>query len=616
MQEVWRTNLTLLAVAVVAGALFFSHLGELWPLAPVDLVADRGALEAEARRELAERGLDVAGYQAASRLVVDDAALDYLQRAFGFDRTQKLIAGGLPVFVYEVDFKRRGEPDSLWAMVRPAETDRGTAGGVGGVDRPGRPDGKDRVRLAGWGRSLQEDAPGARLDREAARKLAEPVVARMGRSGPSWREQGSADQVLPARTDHRFLFERLLSERPELRERLTVTVAGDRVVAVDLALVVPEAARRTERARQAPVVALQTVGFGALGVALIGAFAVFLLRLRDGTARLGQPALWAALIGLCFLLTRALEGAALLLAWDPLWPRWVADLQQLGLAAAGGALITLVLLVVISAGDALDRRVTARASAQPGDGRPASDAPDHLSEPPPSRRGPLPGRRGASLWLAGRGRLAAPAVGLASLRGFLVGVTCGGVLTAALLALEAFTGARVPIQPQGFFFYALNSDAPALSTLLYFLMVALAEELGYRFFAGSWVLAALDGRRLAGAAAVVVPALIYGTTHTGLTFLPPEDPFWGRALVFTLVGCVWGWAFLRFDALTVVLSHWTADLFIFNWPRLASGRPELVVTAVATIAVPLVPAALWLGSSLVGRGRRSRRVGRSRPPSG
>jgi hypothetical protein len=61
--------------------------------------------------------------------------------------------------------------------------------------------------------------------------------------------------------------------------------------------------------------------------------------------------------------------------------------------------------------------------------------------------------------------------------------------------------------------------------------------------------------------------------------LPPAEPFWARALVMTLVGCVWGWAFLRYDALTVVVSHLTADLFIFNWPRLASGDPGLIVRA-------------------------------------
>jgi hypothetical protein len=88
----------------------------------------------------------------------------------------------------------------------------------------------------------------------------------------------------------------------------------------------------------------------------------------------------------------------------------------------------------------------------------------------------------------------------------------------------------------------------------------------------------------------VIPALIYGLTHTRLDFLPPAEPFWGRAAVMTLVGCVWGWAFFRYDALTVVLSHLSADLFIFNWPRLTSHDPATVAAAALTMAAPLLPA--------------------------
>ena len=75
--------------------------------------------------------------------------------------------------------------------------------------------------------------------------------------------------------------------------------------------------------------------------------------------------------------------------------------------------------------------------------------------------------------------------------------------------------------------------------------------------------------------------------------MPPAEPWWGRALVLSVVGCVWGWAFLRYGALTVVLSHFTADLFIFNWPRLASGQTAVVTISALTIAVPLLPALIW-----------------------
>ena len=67
------------------------------------------------------------------------------------------------------------------------------------------------------------------------------------------------------------------------------------------------------------------------------------------------------------------------------------------------------------------------------------------------------------------------------------------------------------------------------------LAVALAEELGYRFFAGTWLLQWTGRRWLA----IVVPAVIYGLTHTRLDFLPPAEPWWARALVLTLVGAVW-----------------------------------------------------------------------------
>ncbi len=56
----------------------------------------------------------------------------------------------------------------------------------------------------------------------------------------------------------------------------------------------------------------------------------------------------------------------------------------------------------------------------------------------------------------------------------------------------------------------------------------------------------------------------------------------------------------------MVLSHFTADLFIFNWPRLASGRPDLVTAAVLTIMVPLIPAFLGGGVWLFRRAKHNR----------
>ena len=556
-----RSDLFLALAALVGAAVFFASLERLWPLAEMDLHVPDRVLEAEAREVLRAAGVDVPEHAAESALRVDSLLLDYLQRSFGEDEAQRLIAAGFPVYRYEVLLKLRGDPDRYFVNLHPG----GEAGSAG-------------LELLSWGRTVQEDASGAELDEADGRQLALSALAPWlgegaAEEGPggagAWSEEGVYAQGRPHRRDHFFVYERHLSEDPPLRERLVATVSGAEVTAVDHVLVPPEAARRAARIRRAPVVALQSVGFLLAAVAVVGAFAVFLTRLRAGTARLGPAARWVAVIAVCFFATQALQSHQLLFEWDPLWPRWVAALQSLGAAGALGSWVLLVLFVVIAAGDALDREA------------PAGGV-----------------RRGDSLWEVARGRLLSAPVGLASLRGFLVGLVCGGVLAGSVLAIDALGGGWPPIQPQGFFFYALNSQAPAVATLLYFLMVALVEELAYRFFAGTWLLAVTGRRWLA----IVAPAILYGTTHTGLEFLPPADPFWGRAVALTLVGCVWGWAFLRFDALTVVLSHFSADLFIFNWPRLGSGDPVLIAKAAATIAVPLLPAVLWF---LLGRGQRS-----------
>lgn len=606
MSRPLRTDRWLWPLAALAGLLFFASLGRLWPLADTDLTLPRGTRVARAAETLVGRGLlraaaDTSAYVVATRVHVDEAALDYVQRAFGRDAAQALVRAGAPLAMHDVLLRRAGDPDGLSVTLHPA----------GGT-------------LA-WSRGVQDDAPGARLPLDSARLLARsalrgalgggPLVDSTGRpldaapgerlafvppdrarslaelwDAAPWVETGASSRVRPSRVDHTLTFERLVrvaadgtpttalagapgpagASPDELRERAVLVVSGDRVTGARRALVVPAAGDRAARARAAPERALQTAGFALLVVGAIGALAVFLLRLRDGSARLGRAAYWSGIVFTCAFVTQALADYTLLARWDPLWARWIATLSELAWQSQGTAWMFVVLFAFIAAGDALDREVTAGTRAP----------------------------RATTLWRLGQGGVADPEVGLASARGFAVGLVCGGVMAATVLALGRLGGAFVGVQPTGFFFYALNSSAPSLATLLFFTNIALLEELGYRLFAGSWLLR-LTRRPWV---AVVVPALVYGLTHTGLSFLPPVEPFWGRALVMSLVGCVWGWAFLRWDALTVVTSHLTADLFIFNWPRLASEHAEVRVAAALTVAAPLVPALVAAVAALRRRG--------------
>jgi len=529
--------LAVAAAAAVAGVLFVGSLSTLWPLVDADLTASPAALERQAREFLSGRGFDLAGYESASVVTVDAEALDWAERAFGRERTQEWIREGLPFVEHQVALKRAGDPHSLAVRIQP------------------------NVGVTGWSRRTEEDDPGASVEPAAARGLAvDALSGGLGLTVDSWTERSATVFERPARRDHAFTFERTLSAQPELRERAVVVVAGDRVVQAERRVVVPGPARRAARAAEAPGRALETAGFVVLAIAAAAAFWVFLTRLRAGAVRLERAAALAGIAWLCLVGTWFLQTGSLFAAWEPLWPRWVATFQTLALRAAEQFWMVLVLLALIAAGDSLDRETGAG--------------------------------RGEALWSFLALRWRDREVGRSAVLGWLVGLLAGGALAAAVLALGALAGAPTALQPRGFFFYALNSASPALSTLLFFLNVALLEELGYRFFAGAW-LESLGARPWV---AIVVPAAIYGLTHTRLDFLPPAEPFWARPLALTAVGCVWGWAFFRFGALAVVLSHWTADLFIFNWPRLASGKPATVAVAVATVLVPLIPVLFSLRS--------------------
>jgi len=533
--RIGRLGWPLALLCLAAGVLFFASLDRLWPLANLDLNVDRDVVIEQARDHLRSRGFEVADLRAIGRINVNGPALDYVERTFGREQAQEWIRAGHPLFEYQVLLKRHGSPTRFRVLWHP------------------------EIGVSGWTRSMEEDEPGASLSIDEARALAESALGDMLETEASlFSAQSSSSHDRPDRRDHYFGFERDLQADPELRERVGVVVAGDRVVAFRRSLIVPAAAARDARSRRAPREALQLVGFVLLGMAAIVACWVFLTRLGAGEIDLRRVWFWPTATFVFLMGAFALERPSVFASWDPLWPKWISDFQYL--VGRAGATIWLIpiLLALVAAGEAIDR--------QTGAGR------------------------ATSLLALGRGRLTDPAVARASGRGFLIGLLCGGAMTAAVLLLQLVTDAPTGLQPRGFFFYTLNTTAPALTSILFFMGVALSEELGYRFFLGSWLMQWRGSRALA----IGLPALIYGLTHTSLTFLPTAEPFWARALILTVVGAVWGWAFLRYDALTVVLSHFTADLFIFNWPRLASGDAWIVGTTLATFVVPLAPLLLSL----------------------
>lgn len=529
-------DLALLGAALLGGVLFFASRSHLWPETGLDLVVASSELETRARAQSDAVGLPAGEWTAASRLDLDVPALSWLESTRDLPEVRRLLRAGVPVYRHVVQFKRAGESSTVSVYLQP--------------------DGK----LDGWERTLDDDVPGVRLDSLAAWTKARTwILLHLGEDLQDWDLRSHAGRVLDARTDHEFLLERQREDAAGLRERMHVRIAGDQVVEAHREAVVPPSFLRERRQRQAPEDFVRTLALTVFATLGCAAFLLKLRGLRKGLVGLRIPAIGAALVLVCLGLSRVLRPARILELWDPMGPHWMAFGRILLGGVVNDLLPAVMVFSFLAASDALDRQ-----------------APRH---------------RGISLRYFLRLRWQHVDVGHASLRGFLLGLVAGGVLAGSTWLLSLLPGARIDIQPRGFFFHGINSSWPTIVLGAFFLQIALVEELGYRHFAANAILRLRLGRVIA----VVVPALVYGAVHAGLDFLPPGNPWWARVIPITLVGAMWGVAFLRWDALTVVLSHWACDLFLFNQPRLSSESPAIWLSALACIGLPLLPALVNLG---------------------
>jgi membrane protease YdiL (CAAX protease family) len=364
----------------------------------------------------------------------------------------------------------------------------------------------------------------------------------------SWIRSKESSSQKENRTDYNIVYEKRIS--PWFKQTLSLKLCGDQLCMYRPGIEVSAQAKRELRKREAPRQLFFYLGL--LGILIGGLCALIVLFRNNKRVSFSALAKTLVVVALGLFAVEFLQTGRMFYRWDPLWS-WGIHLFK---DTISNLLWNAPMLLFVF--------VFAAAAMKMG------------------------GKKGRSLQRALKGHFFHPEVGRASGWGFLVGLLCGGVLAFTVLFFKQF--GAVPMQPQGFFSYAVNSASPAWSTLFFFLNIAFLEEFGYRWFGTLFVAQTFSGNsKLKILLVYLIPSLIFGFMHTTMEFLPPFDPFWARALMMTLVGMVWTWAFRRFDVLTVVLSHWVCDLFIFNWPRLASGEPALQLSAILTIIVPVIP---------------------------
>lgn len=521
-----------------------------FPAAAIELDLSRAEIREAAGDYLSRFGADPDTFEHTLTFEVDEGAAVFLQRVWGLEETGRFARERLALWHWRARWFRPGEQEEFVLRLAP----------------DGRP-----LRFA---HVIPEAAPGDSLTLDAARAIAAAFVERdLALDLSEWRLEDQSTEARDNRLDHSFTWELEGSEiewRPEDPQagtasiRLQVTVQGSKVDGFRRYLDVPELFLRELRSSLSIGGVLAAAALGLGGAFVIAALILgFMLHKRD-EVRWG-PGLYVGVIVAAAVSISGLLSFPLLKAQYPTdIPYGVFVVTFIGGSIVGGALVGLAIWVTSATGEALARESFSRAL------------------------------RGFSDWV--RGRLFTRAAAREVWRGYAVGLAFLGYLTVFYVVGTRQLGVWLP--PDSPHSQLLGMYIPWLVPLLIAVQAAVMEEIIFRLFGISFLKRYLKLTFLA----LLIPAAIWAFGHS--TY--PVFPVYVRGIELTIAGLVFGWIFIRYGLLAMLVAHYAIDAILLAMPFLRSAGGAYLdygLAALVCAALPLVVPAVVL---LRERGERAR----------
>jgi len=521
-----RDKLFLVAALLLGAASLavgFALYPRVNPEASIRFTADRGESEQIARRFLAARDLDVAGRRHASRFLYDDEAKVFLERSLGAARANELMADSVRMWRWGHRWFRPLQKEEMSVSVA-------TTG-----------------QVAAFNHLLPEDAPGADLDPEAARALAEEFLrSSMGRDPRGLEFLEGTREKKPARTDYLFTWR---SRAPNLgtgEYRVQVRIQGDRPGAYREFVHIPESWARDYAQLRSRNMAAGVAASVLLLLTFLAVVVVVIARMRTREIRWRTALIFGA-VGMALQLLAGFNSLPVsLFAYDTTASFGGFLTGQIFGVFRDALLWGMAIMLLTAGGEALYRQAY----------------PEKIS------------LTGLFTWRGLRTRrfLLSSVLGLCATCVFFA---YQEVFYATARRLGAWAPMDVPYDE------LLNTAFPWIFVLLIGFQPAVTEEFLSRMFSIPFL------RKYTRSAflAVVLPALIWGFAHANY----PNQPFYIRGVEVGLVGIVAGLTMLRVNVLAVLVWHFTVDALLTAYLLFRSGNPYYIISAAAAGGLILLP---------------------------
>lgn len=524
------------AIAIGCGIVAWLLFERAFPQASIEFQVNRNESGAVATAFLDELQLGTEGTKHAAVFDYDDEAKIFLERELGLDSAPSIYQD-IRLWRWNHRWFRPGEKEELSVEI--------------GADG----------QVAGFTHLLSEAKPGAALEADSARAVAEAFLVRRMRTNLGDFEfvEGSAAR-LPHRVDHTFTWKKVGFDLAASSYRMRVQVSGDAVTEYAEFLEIPQAwqddyARLRSRNETAALVATFLLLLTALAMVV-----VLVLRIRDRDVR------WPTAVAFGSV-AFALQLLAVLNQFDV--AKFDYETQN-----SYASFVTLFLLQAVFGALASSGFILLLTAAAE-----------------PLYRERYPAKMSLTSFFTPRGFRT---------KSFFEQVLLGTALMAFFAAYQAVFylvagrfGAWAPLEVP--YDNMLNTAIPWAIVLFIGFFPAVSEEFMSRMFSIPFLeklgVRAGLGSRAGLMVGVLLASFVWGFAHSNY----PNQPFWVRGVEVGIAGVLVSVVMLRWGILATLVWHYTVDALYTAFLLLRSGNSYFVVSGAITAGVMLVPLATAIG---------------------
>lgn len=519
----WKWPAIFLLLGLLGAFVSVRYFRKAFPEASIDLKLTRDEIGQRATAWMRLRGLNPGRFRENIIFAPDEESKTYLERELPLDEANRLMSTQVGVWRWKVRRFNPPEKEEVRVYLDPAG------------------------ELVSFEHLVDEKAPGARLGKEEAQRLAEIFLRTQ--KDVKLDDYTLVQDVLkerPNRYDYSFTWERKGFQIKDATFRMAITLQGDQVGEFREFLKIPEQWTRDYqrmRSRNTQLTLIATAFYVPL---LVVAIVVLVQRARKKQIAWKAASLIGGLVGLVMALETVNE-----------FPLAVADMASntpystvFGMIIVGAILVGVILglwvALTAAAGSPLYGEV----------------APSRL---PLARLFTLSGLRTREFFFS-------------TLTGYGMAAFHIGATVLFYLIARKF-GAWSPLEIK--YDNTLSTPLPWLAPLATSLFAATSEEFSFRFFAIPLLQRWLKSRWVA----LIIPAFIWGFLHSSY----PQQPAWIRGVEVGLIGILAGWVMLRFGILATLVWHYTVDAVLIGLFLIRSDSLFYRISGVLVADAVLIP---------------------------